>query len=286
MRVKISVVIPAYNEDKTIVDVLEKLKTIFQTISQPYEIILINDGSSDDTGRKARACGVKVIDHKDNLGYGRSLKDGIRASCGELILLIDADGTYDIDEIPNMLHLAKDADLVIGKRIFAQGKRDYFKDLTRKFFAYLTSYYSGRKVEDLNSGQRIFRRHDLIDILDTFPDGFSFTSTMTALYIRRKKTIVYTPIKYKHRNKESKFILPFNIYAIAKLAFTLVMKRRPLKASAQLGVIFIGAALLSKAAGFGLHATFFVSFLFFVVFYLFFFFLFLCYVYARGKAVT
>ena len=206
MNVKISTVIPAYNEGKNIVEVLGRLKSVLQAVSQPYEIIVINDGSTDDTGRKARECGVEVVDHKKILGYGRSLKDGIRASRGELIVLIDADGTYDIDEIPNMLRLAKDADMVIGKRRFSQENKEHFKNVTRRFFAYLTSYYLSKKIEDLNSGQRVFRRRDIIDTLNMFPDGFSFTSTLTAQFAVKNKNIVYTPIAYTDRRKESRFL--------------------------------------------------------------------------------
>lgn len=284
MNVKLSVVIPAYNEGKTIVNVLEGLKRILQTVSQPYEIIVINDGSADDTGQRAHDCGAEVIEHRKNLGYGRSLKDGIRVSRGEFILLIDADGTYDISQVPSMLRSIEDADLVIGKRIFLQKSKDHFKNITRRFFTYLASYYSGKKVEDLNSGQRIFRRRDIIDKLDAFPDGFSFSSTITTQYLLTDKKIVYVPIAYNDRRKGSKFISGSHICAIAKLALTLTLKTRPFKLLTQLSSILIIAILLIIIEHI-FHAGLFVELLSFAIVCPFLFLLFLCYIYAMGRDV-
>ena len=285
-KYKISVIIPAYNEGEKITGVLEKLRAILGPTSQSYEIIVINDGSTDDTGRQARICGTSVITHDKNEGYGKSLKDGIRLSRGEFILFIDADGTYDIDAIPEMLRLSKEADLVIGKRVFLEKSRDSFKNIARRFFAYLTSYYSGRKIEDLNSGQRVFRRRDIIDRLNVFPDGFSFTSTMTVLYTIENKTISYTPVRYKHREEGSKFKSLNSIYSIAKLTLSLTMKNRTFLLSLQLCTVFISAAFLSKIIAAQLHAGFFLKLIFFIILAPLSFFSLLCYIYARGKTVT
>ena len=286
MEFNVSIVIPAHNEAEKIAEVLQKIKRILNNTSERYEIIVVNDGSADDTGQKARDLGVKVIDHVKNLGYGRSLKDGIREASGKFILMIDADGTYDTDKIPKMIALAEEADLVIGKRIFYQKDTRNFKHLMREYFRNHTKYYLGESIEDLNSGQRIFRRRDIIDNLDSYPDGFSFTSTMTAFYMMKKKKIIYAPIEYHHKDRDSKFKSHINFLPIAKLAFRLTYMGRPLKFSLQLGFTFIIPLILSNIASPLLNTNFLINLIFFILLYILSFFFFLCFIYIRGRRIV
>jgi glycosyltransferase involved in cell wall biosynthesis len=283
--VELSAVVPAYNEGENITLFLESLKGTLDSIGCTYEVIVIDDGSTDETGRKAQNCGVEVISHEENLGYGRSLKDGMRAAKGEYILLIDSDGTYDVGKIPEMFRLMKDADLVIGRRVFSKKSTHHFKNVTRRFFAYLVSYYAGWRVEDLNSGQRIFRRSDVADSLDRYPDGFSFTSTMVVLYLIDKKRIVYTPVDYKHRPKGSKFLSRTQISALGGLAIRLTFLGRPLKASLQLGSIVILSTLLCGMACRGAGACLLSYAACFACIFGALFFAFLCYIYAMGRSI-
>ena len=286
MEFNVSIVIPAHNEAEKIAGVLQKIKRILDNTSERYEIIVINDGSTDDTGQRARTTGVKVIDHAENLGYGHSLKDGIREASGKLILIIDADGTYDIDKIPEMIALAEEADLVVGKRIFHQKDIRNFKHLMREYFRNHTKYYSGVGIEDLNSGQRIFRRRDIIDSLNNYPDGFSFTSTMTVLYILKKKKIIYTPVEYHHKGRDSKFKSCFNFLSIIKLTFKLTYMARPLKLSLQLGCTLIIPLILTNIAGSLLNTNFLINLIFFILLYVLSVFLLLRFIYARGRRIA
>jgi len=277
-----SIIIPAYNEEAHIASVITRLKNVVDALNRPYEIIVVNDGSTDKTSEKARDSAVIVIDHEENKGYGGSLKSGILAAKGEWIILTDADGTYDISSIPRMISLTGKADLVVGNRIFSSSKTDRIKTLARNFFAYHTSYYAGQKIEDLNSGQRIFRREDIVKILDLFPDGFSFTSTMTVQYLLRKKTIIYTPVEYRHR-AGSKFALKKNVFPIAKLAFKLTFLARPFKLSAQIFFTFAAAWLATGNMVHALNAPAAAGLLCFLFCVPFLFFLLLCYIYIMGK---
>lgn len=286
MEFNVSIVIPAHNEAEKIVEVLQKIKRILNNTSERYEIIVVNDGSVDDTGQKAGDLGVKVIEHVKNLGYGRSLKDGIRQASGKFILMIDADGTYDIDKIPKMIALAEKADLVIGKRIFCQKDVHNFKHLMREYFRNHTKYYLGERIEDLNSGQRIFRRRDIIDNLNSYPDRFSFTSTITIFYIMERKKIIYTPVEYHHKNRNSKFKSCFNFLSITKLAFKLTYMARPLKFSLQLGFTLIIPLILSNIAGSLLNTNFLFMLIFFILLYILSFFFLLCFIYVRGRRIV
>ena len=282
---KTSFIIPAYNEGRNISECLSGLKKALDAIGSPYEIIVINDGSKDDTGQKARNAGATVIEHARNMGYGRSLKDGIRQASGEYIYFMDADGTYDISKIPEMLKRLEGADLVVGKRVFTVSPRNHLKNVARRFFMYQVSYYSGTKIEDLNSGQRVFRKKDVIDSLHDYPDGFSFTSTQVVLYTLSGKKIAYTPVVYKHRERGSKFMSRAHIVSMAKLSLGLTLRGRPLLFFFQIALVIAAAALLSKIEGDMLGATFLSYMASFIILVPLCFLAFLCYIYGRGRAV-
>jgi len=282
MESKVSFVIPAYNEGEDIGLFLKELKDTLSSISWPYEIIVIDDGSADDTGQKARDMGVEIITHKENLGYGRSLKDGIRAAKGEYIFFIDADGTYDVSRIPYMLNMAQNTDLVIGKRVFSKKSAHRFKNLTRRFFANQVAYYSKRRIEDLNSGQRVFKKRDIIDDLDRYPDGFSFTSTQVVFYVIKKKKMVFTPVSYDHRGKGSKFLSRKQALAMAKLSLWLTFLGRPRKILFQLGSIVLASGFIAKLAVGALEGNIFLYPILFIAAFFLLFFIFLCHIYVFG----
>ncbi|MFH1753598.1 MAG: glycosyltransferase family 2 protein [Candidatus Omnitrophota bacterium] len=283
MDPSVSFIIPAYNEGDNVGDFLIELKKVLSGISQPSEIIVIDDGSTDDTAQKVRNMGVEVITHKENLGYGRSLKDGIRAAKGEYIFFIDADGTYDISKIPHMLDMARDTDLVIGKRVFAKKSTHRLKNLARQFFANQVAYYSKRRIEDLNSGQRVFKKKDIIDDLHNYPDGFSFTSTQVVFYIvKKKKKIAYTPVAYDHRGKGSKFLSRKQALAMIKLSLRLTFMGRPRKITFQLGSIVLASALITKLEADVLGGGLFLYPLIFTMALLALFFTLLCHIYIFG----
>ncbi len=282
MEAKVSFIIPAYNEAEDIGDSLKELKDTLSAIAQPYEIIVIDDGSTDGTGKIARDLDVEVITHKENLGYGRSLKDGIRAAKGEYIFFMDADGTYDVSRIPYMLNMARNTDLVIGKRVFSKKSTHRLKNLARRFFANQVAYYSKRRIEDLNSGQRVFKKKDIIDDLDRYPDGFSFTSTQVVFYILSEKKIVYTPVSYDHRGKGSKFLSRKQTLAMVKLSLWLTLLGRPHKILLQLGSVILGSGVLTKLAVDALGGSLILYPILFTVVFLLLFFILICHIYIFG----
>ncbi|MEE8359706.1 MAG: glycosyltransferase family 2 protein [Candidatus Omnitrophota bacterium] len=282
MDAKISFVIPAYNEAENIAGFLKELKDTLSAIAQPYEIIVIDDGSADDTQQKARDLNVEVITHKENLGYGRSLKDGIRAAKGEYIFFIDADGTYDVSRIPYMLNMVRNTDLVVGKRVFSKKSTHSLKNLARRFFANQVAYYAKRRIEDLNSGQRVFKKKDIMDDLDRYPDGFSFTSTQVVFYILNKKKITYTPVLYDHRGKGSKFLSRKQTLAMTKLSLWLTFLGRPRKIFFQLGAVVLGSGIITKLAVDALGGSLFLYPILFIAAFFPLFFIFLCHIYVFG----
>lgn len=285
MNIEISIIIPAYNEEKNIDRFLKELFSVLKNIAQPYEVLVVDDGSSDSTVQRAQNFNVRVIRHEKNLGYGRSVKDGIRAANGDIILIMDGDGTYEVARTHEMLRLIQTANMVVGKRIFSKKSANHFKNVTRRFFAYQVSYYSGIKVEDLNSGMKAFRKNEIMEIIDKLPDGFSLTSTMTVLYLITGKKIVYTPVVYDHRETGSKFVSSAQILAMTKLSFWLTLVGRPFKFPAQMACVVACSVLFSNIINKALAANVFLDVTLFIGFFLVSFFLLICYIYAMGRRI-
>lgn len=196
-----TVLVPALNEEQGIADVIRRLSTL-----QPKpEIIVIDDGSSDTTGDLARSAGAKVIVHPMSGGYGRSLKDGILAAGNDVIVITDADGTYPIERIPDLLkEFDKGHDMVVGARQGKHYRGTFLKMPARLVFKWLVEFTTGRRIPDINSGLRVFRKSTMLPYMNDLCSGFSFTTTITLIYCLTGKFIQYLPIDYAKRSGSSK----------------------------------------------------------------------------------
>ena len=202
----ISVVIPAYNEEDAIVYTIEEVKSVFskEKIS-PYEIIIVNDSSSDKTKEIAEKQGVRVISHPHNMGYGKSLKTGIENALYETIVITDADLTYPFSTVPQLLEdYQKGFDMVVGARTGSNYKESFFKYPLRLILKFLVEFTAGRKIPDINSGLRIFKKSTIIPYFSTLCDTFSFTTSATLAYMMTSKFVHYHPIPYEKRKGKTK----------------------------------------------------------------------------------
>jgi len=201
----ISAIIPAYNEEGGIGEVLGCLREVLTATGRDHEIIVVNDGSTDRTGEIVREAGVTILEHPANRGYGASLKDGIQQAQYDNILILDADGTYPQDAIPALLKDADDCDMVVGARtggrVAIPPHRRFPKWLLRKMADYLV----GMRIPDLNSGLRIFKKSAAIKFLNILPNGFSFTTTITVALLSNNYRVKFIPINYNKRTGKSKF---------------------------------------------------------------------------------
>ena len=200
----LSVVIPAYNEEKGIGKVLDELKEILESKSRDYEIIVVDDGSTDHTAKIVKEKEVILIQHPQNKGYGAALKNGIKHAKGEKILITDADGTYPNKEIPRLLEHADQYDMVVGSRTGKDVNIQLYRKPAKWFLSNLANYLSGTNIPDLNSGMRIFSKEDVLKFFNILPSGFSFTTTITLSYLSNDMTIKYVPIDYHERHGISK----------------------------------------------------------------------------------
>ena len=205
--IMVSLLIPAYNEEQSIIDTIESAKLLFKNLKvKDFEIIVINDGSTDKTKEYASKTGVKIITHPQNLGYGFSLKNGIKNAKFQTIIITDADQTYPLDEVPKLYtEYKKGFDMVVGKRIGY--KESIFKIILRKILKFVVEFAAGRRIPDINSGLRIFKKDTIKEYLPHLCETFSFTTSATLAYMMNGKFVSYVPINYGKRKGKSKVSL-------------------------------------------------------------------------------
>ncbi|MDY0094409.1 MAG: glycosyltransferase family 2 protein [Candidatus Vecturithrix sp.] len=193
-----TVIVPVYNEEGAIAQTLDELLPNIE--NNGWQLIVVNDGSNDGTGQILEHYGnrLRVINHPYNRGYGAALKTGIRAANTELMAICDSDGQHRPEDLMLLYKEASGADIVIGER--APGSRnDLFRVPGKWLLRHAANFIVGRKIADLNSGLRIFRRAFIKKILHLMPEGFSFTSTSTVAAIKMGFLIKFVPIQTRKR---------------------------------------------------------------------------------------
>ncbi len=206
MSLPISIVIPAYNEGPAVAPVLEELKATLEKQGIEAEIIVVDDGSADDTGDNAHAAGVRVIRHRRNRGYGASLKTGIAAAKHDIVAITDADGTYPAKYLPAMLKALDRADMVIGARTGDNVHIPLIRRPAKWCLNMVANYVTAFSIPDLNSGLRVFRRNIVMQYFSILPDQFSWTTTITLAMLCDRYTLEYIPIDYLQRTGKSKIV--------------------------------------------------------------------------------
>jgi len=233
----VSVVIPAFDEEKAVGAEVAALSTILSANGTPHEIIVVDDGSSDRTADRAAEAGATVIRHAENIGYGAAIKTGIRAAAHEFIVITDADGTYPPDQIPHLLRELQHADMVVGSRTGKTVKIPLIRRPAKWLLGLLANRIAGRRIPDLNSGLRVFRRSCVEQYFSILSNRFSFTTTSTLALLSDDYRIVYRPIDYHTRIGQSK-IRPRHFMDFVILVLRMAMFFHPLKVFLPLAFAF------------------------------------------------
>ncbi len=200
---RVSVVIPAYNEAAALGRVLDGIAAL----PLETEIVVVNDGSTDETSDVARARpGVRVIDHPYNIGNGAAVKTGIRAARGELIVLMDGDGQHRPEDIPRLVAQTERFDMVVGART-PESTTKRHRDLANWLYNAIAAYIVGRPVKDLTSGFRAIRAPIARRFVYLLPNGFSYPTTITIAFFRAGHSVCYEPIVVQAREGQSKIRL-------------------------------------------------------------------------------
>ena len=199
--VRVSVVIPALNEAPALVDLLPEIKRVLS--NESFEILLVDDGSSDSTGQVAADNGVRVIRHAYAKGNGAAIKRGIREAAGEVIVLMDADGQHKPADLPRLLEALETNDMAVGAR--AKGSdQQVHRWAANRLFSLMASYLAGERIPDLTSGFRALRADLAKRYVDLLPNTFSYPSTLTVTLARSGYTIAHVPIVAAKRSGQSK----------------------------------------------------------------------------------
>lgn len=201
---RVSIVIPAYNEANSISAILTELKTL----PEINEIIVVDDNSHDGTTEKVTAFpDVRLIRHPYNMGNGAAVKSGIRAATGDVILLLDGDGQHPPRVIPHLLSHLEQYDMVVGARN-AASEAKWHRTLANRVFNTYASYIVGYPVPDLTSGFRAIRADVARQFLYLLPNGFSYPTTLTICLFRAGYAVKYEPFVSPARVGQSK-VRPF-----------------------------------------------------------------------------
>lgn len=195
----ISIIIPACNEGPSLGTLLPKIRARLPE----SEVIVVNDGSTDNTDDVCREHGVTVINHPYNMGNGAAVKTGVRAASGNILVFMDADGQHDPDDIPGLLKLLSGGyDMVVGSRS-AQSQAGIGRMGANYLYNRLASWIVNRNVADLTSGFRVARSDKFREFLHLLPNGFSYPTTSTMSFFRAGYAVGYLPITARKRTGKS-----------------------------------------------------------------------------------
>jgi glycosyltransferase involved in cell wall biosynthesis len=201
---RLSIVLPAKNEMEGLSRTLPGLKALLPEA----EIIVVDDGSTDETGTVARSCGAIVLSGPYSVGNGAAIKRGARAASGDVIVFMDADGQHDPAHIPLLLErLAQGFDMVVGAR-GAAGQANAGRGLANALYNRLASWMTGHEVADLTSGFRVVRADRFREFLHLLPNGFSYPTTSTMAFFRSAYPVAYVPIPVAKRVGSGSHIRP------------------------------------------------------------------------------
>ncbi|MCP4692489.1 MAG: glycosyltransferase family 2 protein [Desulfobacterales bacterium] len=193
-RGAVSVILPAYNEGAAIGSVVSRVKALHPG----FEIIVIDDGSTDDTAEKAREAGARVYSHPYNIGNGAAIKNGIRCASGDIFVFMDADNQHDPAHIEEMLEFFPAFDMVVGARSGVH-QASIGRLIGNKVFNWLASYVTKFPIKDLTSGFRAVKGPIARSFLFLLPNTYSYPTTLTLSVLRSGQSVKYIPIAAQKR---------------------------------------------------------------------------------------
>jgi glycosyltransferase involved in cell wall biosynthesis len=226
----LSIIIPTYNEAGAIGSTLDSLKSTLSGMGVMHEIIVVDDGSDDGTSDIVARYPVRIVKHPVNSGYGRSILSGIEAATYRMIAITDADGTYPVAALPNLWAMhSKGFAMTVGARTGPHVSPSIAKGILRSLFRCLAEFTCGRRIPDINSGFRIFDKRPVLAWRESLSMGFSFTTTITLLFMLNHGFVGYMPIDYQKREGKSKIKMWRDTLRSLQIIVTTIAQYNPLK---------------------------------------------------------
>jgi glycosyltransferase involved in cell wall biosynthesis len=243
-EVDVSVVLPVYNERGHLLAEIDRIRHALEGSSYSYEIVVVDDGSTDGSGDRLRALdGIRLISFPRNRGSGSARKAGSFAARGRVVVWTDADMTYPNDRIPELVKELEGHDQVVGARTSEQGTAKALRVPAKWAIRMLAQYLAGVKIPDLNSGLRAFRRSVAVQYLHLLPAGFSCVTTITMAFLANGYSVRYVPIEYRPRAGESKFHWWKDTRRYLLQVVRLVLSYNPLKVFLPLGLTLLAVGM-------------------------------------------
>ncbi len=250
-QIDVTILLPAYNEEMALGPVLTEIVEAMANEPVRYEILVVDDGSTDQTADVAKRfaeacwqCPVRVVRCAENRGAGAARRLGIRQARGQIVVMLDADGTYPAEMIPRLLEYFPAYDQVNGARTSEQGTWPWLRRTAKWCIRQLACYLTGCRIPDLNTGLKAFKREEMLRWLWVVPDGFSCVTTMTLAFLTNGYAVKYIDTPYRPRIGRSKFHPIRDTAAYLATVLRIVLYFRPLKVFLPLAGIIIAAGLL------------------------------------------
>jgi len=217
---EISIIIPVFNEEESLPSLLQELHSFLQNLPYQWEVIVVDDGSTDNTSIILNNYPwIKIVRHLSRQGYGSAVKDGIRTAKYEYICFMDGDYAHSPDLIFQGLTRMGCLDIIIGARDEKGENFPLSQKLARYLISGILTLVFRKKIKDINSGFRIAKKEKLIQYLNILPDGFSFSASLTLLVLLEKLKFNYFPIKINKRKGHSKLKTTTYIFQFVKCLY-------------------------------------------------------------------
>lgn len=242
-EIDVTIIVPAFNEEQAIGGVLDDLVAVMDASKASYELIVVDDGCTDNTRSICEARPqVEVIAHAHNRGNGAARTTGVKAARGRYVVMIDADATYPTDVIPQMVRDLEHCDMVIGARKREMGTMKLLRSAAKEFIRWLASYMTQTHIPDLNSGLRAMKRDLVMQFLSILPTTHSWVSTITMAFLSSGYSVEWLPIEYYKRIGRSTFHPINDTYNYLSLVVRTIMYFNPLRIflPVTLGLLAVG----------------------------------------------
>ena len=244
---ELSIILPIYNEEKSIETTIQTIQNSFVKTDIKFEIIAVNDGSVDKSYEILNSIeGITVLSNKNNKGYGYSIKKGLRHASYDHICIADADRTYPVERISELFetYIKEDLDMLVGARTGDDVTYPFIKKIPKFFIKSLANYVTSTNIPDLNSGLRIFNKNIAMKFFHLYPNGFSFTTTITLCMLCGDYEVDYVPVNYYKRKGKSKIKPVRDTVNFFKLLLQMSLYFNPFKFFSPIIIVFAVASVL------------------------------------------